>query len=219
MSVTFAERAHRGRLSGQSERHVRRAVSAATWSRATRRPFKVSTRSARAWCGSAQDRIGGRPRPMLRSKPGLASESVGKAAHDVLAVPSEGASGSSTTARTTDAFGSQVCSSDPHRREQGPRRSLYSIGAGPLRLGKRGSAHEKSQIQSARPYTSRSIWFSPTDVLIGIHHGVSHRTYKPTSTSSPSASQAVLPVQRPLIARHRATSATGATGPGSFSTS
>ena len=64
----------------QDARHVRRAVSGQLGLSATRRPFKFSTSSARAWCGPTKTGSVDSPRTMLRwTKPGLAGERVGKA--------------------------------------------------------------------------------------------------------------------------------------------
>ena len=86
--------------------------------RATRRPFKFSTSSARAWCGPTKTGSVDSPRTMLRwTKPGLAGERVGKAVVFTTRFPSpvpsrcviESRAPSSTTGKTDampDAFGS-----------------------------------------------------------------------------------------------------------------
>ena len=82
--------------------------------RATRRPFKFSTSSARAWCGPTKTGSVDSPRTMLRwTKPGLAGERVAVVFTTRFSspVPSrcviESRAPSSTTGKTVpDAFGS-----------------------------------------------------------------------------------------------------------------
>ena len=103
--------------------------------RATRRPFKFSTSSARAWCGPTKTGSVDSPRTMLRwTKPGLAGERVGKAVVFTTRFPSpvpsrcviESRAPSSTTGKTDampDAFGSPSCSTVAPSRSVGSSRA------------------------------------------------------------------------------------------------
>ena len=114
-------------------RHVRRAVSAATWSFALRDGLS-STSSARAWCGPTKTGSVDSPRTMLRWTKPLAGERVGKAVVFTTRFPSpvpsrcviESRAPSSTTGKTDampDAFGSPSCSTVAPSRSVGSSRA------------------------------------------------------------------------------------------------
>ena len=175
-------------VASQTPRHVRRAVSAATWSFALRDGLSNSPQaSARAWCGPTKTGSVDSPRTMLRwTKPGLAGERVGKAVVFTTRFPSpvpsrcviESRAPSSTTGKTDampDAFGSAVVLDRSAESLCGFVESTVAPGSlivtddwsGYAGLGKRGYEHfavaECGDPECCRAIPAdSSIWFSPT---------------------------------------------------------
>ena len=173
--------------------------------RATRRPFKFSTSSARAWCGPTKTGSVDSPRTMLRwTKPGLAGERVGKAVVFTTRIPSPGRSrcviesrAPSSTTGKTDALARRVRTS-PSCSTVAPSRSVGSSRAS-VATGRRGSGltigaamlasvsavdghfavaecESSSALAEPAPADHPSGFGQPVPIrLIGIHHGVSHQ--------------------------------------------